>query len=192
MINNCPPFRERQVFELPIEARRYNFVSVTRRSIRAESWYTEYSGPASYRAVPRRSEAKAGVRGWLEVGNKSRYTKFYCGHWRGRGISDYKAVIGLKPWLAYYPNSPCYVAFLFFIIEYGSPCVIHLCKKSPSIKNLMPILLWNVSITGPKIGPIIKEFQFLYGNVIILLEFPHFFNQKGKIIENPFVFLLSL
>jgi hypothetical protein len=32
------------------------------------------------------------VQGWLEAGNKSRYIIFICGHWRGRGISYYKAV----------------------------------------------------------------------------------------------------
>jgi len=32
------------------------------------------------------SYTSVAVQGWSGAGNKSRYTKSYCGYWRGRGI----------------------------------------------------------------------------------------------------------
>ena len=90
-----------------LTARRYNFVSVTRRSIRAESSYPALAGPQSCHGARRvrRGFCRPGtnfvayrsvaVQGWSGAGYKSRYTKVYCGHWRGRGISYYKTVKGV-------------------------------------------------------------------------------------------------
>jgi len=92
---------------LHLTARRYNFVSVTRRSIRAESSYPALAGPQSCHGARRvrRGFCRPGtnfvaytsvaVQGWSEAGSKSRCTMFYCGYWSGRGISYYKAVKGV-------------------------------------------------------------------------------------------------
>jgi len=79
---------------------------VTRRSIRAESCYPAPAGPQNCPGARRvwRTFCRPGtnflrctsveVQGRSGAENKSRYTKFYCGHWRGRGISYYKSVKG--------------------------------------------------------------------------------------------------
>ena len=59
------------VSQLTITARRYNLVSVTRRRIRAGSWYPAPAGPQSCPAVPRMSEAKSGVQGGYAVPRRS-------------------------------------------------------------------------------------------------------------------------
>jgi len=80
---------------------------VTRHKHRAGSWYPAPAGPQSCHGARRvwRGFCRPGtnfvgytsvaVQGWSGVGNKSSYTKFYCGHWRGRGISHYKFVKGV-------------------------------------------------------------------------------------------------
>jgi hypothetical protein len=40
------------------------------------------------------SYTRVALQGLSEAGNKSRYAKFYCGHWCGRCISYYKSVMG--------------------------------------------------------------------------------------------------
>jgi hypothetical protein len=94
-----------------LTARRYNWVSVTRQSIRAGSWYFshkvvtvqgEYGAVFAIQVQNFMSITRVAIQVWSGAGKCSRYTELYCGHWRSvavQTISKPEICQGVGFWL---------------------------------------------------------------------------------------------